>query len=293
MKTPVFVGASTALITPFGGGRVDYHALNDLIYRQKLAGSSAVTVCGTTGEAVTMTPREQREVIEFCVRHARGMKIIAGAGTNDTARTLQQARAAEDAGADAVLIVTPYYNKPSQAGLIRHFVAVADAVQIPVILYNVPSRTGVGLTAGTCRELARHPNINGIKEASGSLSLASELLTNVEEGFTLWSGNDDLTVPLMALGAKGVISVAGNIVPEVMVKLTGACLEGRFEEAAALHRYYSRLFSVLFRETNPIPVKSAAALLGLCREEYRLPLCPPAEETRQTLRETLAGYALI
>ncbi len=293
MKTPVFTGFSTALITPFHQGIVDYPALNELLIKQKLAGSSAVTICGTTGENVTLTPSEQREVITFCTEHSQGMKIIAGAGTNDTARTLQQAQSAQEAGADAVLIVTPYYNRPTEAGLLCHYIAVADKVNIPVILYNVPSRTGVSLTADMCRELSLHPNINGIKEASGSLPLAMDILCQCGDDFSLWSGNDEMTVPLMAIGARGVITVAGNIIPEVMAQLTEACLGGRFEEAAQLQKAFTPLLHALFSESNPIPVKAAVAALGLCHEEYRLPLCPPTESTRRKLYEALRGLGII
>jgi 4-hydroxy-tetrahydrodipicolinate synthase len=293
VKTPVFTGASTAIITPFRDGKVDYAALAKILHMQKIAGTAAITVCGTTGEAATMTENERKSVISFCVRHSDGMKIIAGAGTNDTRTTLDLSMEAEDAGADAVLLVTPYYNKPTQAGLIEHYSYVADRLTVPVILYNVPSRTGVSISSESCIALAQHPNINGIKEASGSFNLLSKILADCDKDFTVWSGNDDLTVPMMALGAKGVISVAGNIVPSVMTQLTDLCLANRFDEAAKIHLRYHPLFSALFMETNPIPVKTAMAAMGLCTDEFRSPLCRMTENNKSKLINILNSFGLV
>ncbi|MGM9522258.1 MAG: 4-hydroxy-tetrahydrodipicolinate synthase [Oscillospiraceae bacterium] len=293
MKTPVFTGSSTAIITPFMSGRVDYGAMADLLNMQRLAGTAAITVCGTTGEAVTMTPEEQAETIHFCVSHSFGMKIIAGAGSNDTSHALELSLSAQEAGADALLIVTPYYNKPTQTGLIEHYTRIADSVSIPIILYNVPSRTGVSLTAETCRELSGHPRINGIKEASGDLTLLSRILLLCGDELNVWSGSDDLTLPMMALGAKGVISVAANIIPEAMAQLSGLCLEGKFEDAARIHLHYFELLKALFMVSNPIPVKIAAAAMGLCSDELRPPLCKPDSETCEKLITILKKHGIV
>lgn len=272
---------------------MDYNALLKLIEIQKLAGVAALTVCGTTGESVTMTPQEQRAVIAFCVKHKGGMKIIAGAGTNDTSRALDQTRAAADAGADAVLIVTPYYNRPTQAGLTDHYTYIADRVSVPVILYNVPSRTGTAIAPETVLELSKHPNINGIKEAGPGTALTSYIMSTCPDAMNVWSGNDTETVPLMALGARGVISVASNVVPETMVELTRLCLLGEYGLASRLHARSYDLMTALFWETNPIPVKTALSMMGLCEEEFRLPLREMGEGNKQRLREVLERYKLV
>ena len=293
MKVPVFTGSSTALITPFDRGSVDKRALGHILDIQKIAGSAAVTVCGTTGEASVMTPEEQADTIHFCAENAGDMVVIAGAGSNDTAKAVELARAAQEAGADAVLSVTPYYNKPTQSGLIDHYLRIADSIKIPLILYNVPSRTGVSLKPESCLELSRHPNINGIKEASGDLGLVSRIISLCGNDLNIWSGNDELTLPMMSLGARGVISVVGNIVPEITARLCDLCLRGRYSEAAMVHTSYLELMEAMFLVSNPIPCKTAASLMGLCREEFRLPLCPPDGETRRRLVSVLRSYGLV
>ena len=292
MKEPVFTGTSTAIITPLKNGQIDFESFAGIMETQKIAGIAAVTVCGTTGEAATLTSDEQVRIIKACVDSSGKMKVIAGAGANDTKRALYQSQAAEGAGADALLIVTPYYNKPSQKGLVEHYTFIADRVHIPIIMYNVPSRTGVSLTPETCAYLYSHPNINGIKDATGDLSYTSKVLSLCGD-INIWSGNDDLTVPMMSLGAKGVISVASNIIPEKMVSIANACLSGNYEEASKLHGKYFNLMKALFIETNPLPVKTAASFMGLCSAEFRLPLCPMGNDTTEILKRTMKQYNLI
>ena len=272
VKSPVFKGSCTAILTPFSEHGVDYERLRSNLSFQYENGSAAIVVCGTTGEAATLSPEEQQEMLRICVRDFGGkMKIIVGIGSNNTRAALRAAENAKAAGADAVLMVTPYYNKSTQRGLIEHFSFVADRVDLPMILYNVPSRTGIGLTAETCRSLSRHPNINGIKEASGDIALAGKIRALCGDDLYIWSGNDDCTVPLMSLGALGVISVAGNIVPGAVAKLCALCLEGEFKDAVALYTRYAPLVSTLFIETNPIPVKAAMRALDMDSGLLRLP----------------------
>lgn len=293
MKTPVFTGVSTAIITPFLNGKIDYDSYRELLNMQKIAGIPAVTVCGTTGEAVTMTPDEQYELIKYSVANKEQLKIIAGCGTNDTMRASELAQAAESAGADALLIVTPYYNKPSQKGLIEHYTYIADRVSKPIILYNVPSRTGVSLSPDTCRILSQHKNINGIKEASGDLNLTSEIINACGDSLNIWSGNDDNVVPMMSLGACGVISVASNIIPREMVLLTRYCRENNFKDAAALQLKYQKFIKTLFCLSNPIPIKTMMAVREMCAEEFRLPLCLADENNKNKILSVMYEYDLI
>lgn len=279
VKTPVFKGSCTAIITPFSEHGIDYEKLKKNIEYQYENGSSALVVCGTTGENATISKEEHDELVRVAVRESKGrMKIIAGIGSNNTSSALRAAENAKYAGADAVLMVSPYYNKTSQKGLIEHFTYVADRVDIPMILYNVPSRTGINISVESCKELSRHPNINGIKEASGDISYASRLRSVCGDDLHIWSGNDDCTVALMSLGALGVISVASNIVPGAVSKLCALCLEEKFREATELFSKYSKLFSALFIETNPIPVKTAMKMMGMDSGIMRLPLTELAQE---------------
>lgn len=275
MKETVFTGVCPALVTPFDpGGAVNYDTFAELVERQIQGGVSALCVCGTTGESATLSDAEQAALTAFCVKQAGGrVKVLAGAGSNDTSHALSLSLAAQRAGADALLLVTPYYNKTTQAGLVKHFTYIADRVDLPVILYNVPARTGVSITAATYAVLARHPSIVGVKEASGNLDLVTHTRRLCPEDFTIWSGNDDQVVPLMALGAKGVISVAANLMPEAMAKLADLCLDGDFRAASRLQIEYAALLSALFREVNPIPVKTALGLMGWNVGGLRLPLC--------------------
>ena len=292
--TPIFRGVATALVTPLTENGVDYNQFGRLIDWQIDEGVNALVVCGTTGESSTLTDEEHREAIRFCVERTNGrIPVIAGTGSNDTAYAIELTRFACEAGADACLVVTPYYNKATQAGLIRHYQVIADAVDIPLILYNVPSRTGVNIQPETYAALAKHPNIVGTKEANGDLGSVQKTLSLCPKEFTVWSGNDDDTVPICALGGKGVISVAANILPAEIKKLTRMCLEQNFSAAGKLQIHLKALIDMLFCEVNPIPVKTAMAMLGLSSGELRLPLCPPTEEHKELIRNTLAEYGLL
>ena len=288
VKVPVFKGSCTAIVTPFNEHGVDYERLKKNLEFQYENGTSAIVVCGTTGENATHTPNEHDELVRVTVRTVNGrMKVIAGIGSNNTENALRAAENAKYSGADAVLMVTPYYNKTTQKGLIEHFSYVADRVDIPMILYNVPSRTGIGITADTCKVLSQHPNINGIKEASGDISLAAEIRSLCGDDLYIWSGNDDCTIPLMSLGALGVISVASNIVPGAVAKLCALCLEGSYAEATELYAKYASLFSALFIETNPIPVKAAMKMMGMDSGILRLPLTEISQESFETLLKAM------
>ena len=294
VKTPIFRGSCTAIITPFDAHGVDYERLKKNLAFQYENGTAAVVVCGTTGENATLTHEEHDELVRVTMRECVGkMKVIVGIGSNNTLSALRAAESAKSAGADAVLMVTPYYNKSTQKGLTEHFCYVADRVEIPLILYNVPSRTGIGLTAETCKTLSQHPNIVGIKEASGDIALAGRIRSACGDDLFIWSGNDDCTVPLMALGALGVISVASNIAPGVVAKLCSLCLEGAFSEAAELYAKYTPLMAALFLETNPIPVKAAMQIMGIDSGILRLPLVEISQENRSRLLSTMrdAGIA--
>lgn len=288
VKVPVFKGSCTAIVTPFSEQGVDYERLKKNLEFQYENGTSAVVVCGTTGENATHTPNEHDELVRVTVRTVNGrMKVIAGIGSNNTENALRAAENAKYSGADAVLMVTPYYNKTTQKGLIEHFSYVADRVDIPMILYNVPSRTGIGISADTCKALAQHPNINGIKEASGDIALAAKIRSLCGDDLYIWSGNDDCTIPLMSLGALGVISVASNIVPGAVAKLCALCLEGSYAEATELYAKYASLFSALFIETNPIPVKAALKMMGMDSGILRLPLTEISQESFETLLKAM------
>ena len=293
MRSCVFTGSAVAIVTPFRDGQVDLPAFDRLVEWQLSCGTDAIVVCGTTGEAATLSLDERTALIERCVRIADGhVPVIAGSGTNSTASSVTLSRAAQSAGADALLTVTPYYNKASQSGLVRHFSAIADAVDIPIILYNVPSRTGVSCTAQTYQKLAEHPNIAGVKEASDDFDLIQDTLALCPADFTLWSGNDGSTAAIMALGGKGVISVAANIVPCEMHELTQLCLSGDFPEAARLQIRLHALIRALFCEVNPIPVKAAMENLGLCSGELRLPLCAISEQNRSRLTRAMEDFGV-
>ena len=293
MKQSIFTGVATAIITPFKGGMVDYNALARQLDFQIKGGVDAIVVCGTTGEASTMSYHERMRTIEYCVEHVNGrVPVIAGSGSNSTENAVALSRDARRSGADALLTVTPYYNKATQAGLIRHFSVIADAVDIPLILYSVPSRTGVAIAPETYAALARHGNIAGTKEASGSLTTVARTRVLCPADFSIWSGNDDETVPIWALGGKGVISVAANLIPEKMHRLTTLCAKGDFAAAGQLQVQLKAFIDMLFCEVNPIPVKTAMAELGWDYGELRLPLCKPSEEHLALIRKTLADYNL-
>ncbi len=295
MRTPVFTGSCPALVTPFNNdGSINYDAFGKLIDDQIAAGVDAVCVCGTTGESATMSIREHIAAVEYCVKRVdHRVKVIAGTGSNDTSAAVYLTQHAQESGADAALLVTPYYNKASQTGLIKHYEYIADRTTLPMILYNVPGRTGVSFTAETYKTLAQHPHINGVKEASGNFSLLAHTRCLCPEDFYIWSGNDDQVVPMMALGAKGVISVASNIIPEVMLKMSHLCLENDFEAASKLQIEYMDLIDALFIEVNPIPIKAAMNLLGMQAGPLRLPLCDMGEKNLETLRQSMQRMNLL
>lgn len=291
MKTPVFTGTCTALVTPFReSGSIDYSAFARQMDRQLEAGVDALCVCGTTGESAALTAQEHIHLVEFCVSHAGGRcKVLAGSGSNDTAAALDLCLHAQEAGADALLVVTPYYNKTTQAGLVKHYEHLADRVEKPIILYNVPGRTGLSFTPETYHILSQHPGINGVKEASGDFGLITRTLALCGEDLNLWSGDDGQTVPMMALGAKGLISVASNLIPKGMTELTHSWFRGDVDKARELQLAYTPLFDALFSQVNPIPVKAAMEEAGLDSGVLRLPLVRMDHGARKELKELLGG----
>ncbi|MGI5936723.1 MAG: 4-hydroxy-tetrahydrodipicolinate synthase [Oscillospiraceae bacterium] len=293
MKTPIFTGCGTAIVTPFTDNGIDYQKMGELIDFQYENGVSAIIVCGTTGENATQPVEEHEELVDFVVKHTAGrMKMIAGVGSNDTMTSLRLATSAKASGVDGILMVTPYYNKTTQKGLIKHFTYVADRVDVPMILYNVPSRTGIGIAAETYKELSKHPNINGVKEASGDFSLFSRTRALCGDDLYVWSGNDDNTIPMMSMGALGVISVASNIIPKEVSEMCRLCLEGDFAAATKLYFKYADLFAKLFIEVNPIPVKTAMNLMGMNVGKLRLPLCEMSGENLAKLKESLINAGI-
>ena len=293
MKEPVFTGCAAALVTPFKDGEVDFPALGRLIDLQIAGGCAAVVVCATTGESAVLSYPEHKAIVGEAVRCARGrIPVIAGAGSNSTDHALTLIRQAEEAGADGTLLVTPYYNKTSQAGLIRHYSYLADRAEKPILLYDVPARTGMTIAPETLAELSRHPRIAGVKAAGTDLDAISRAMRLCPADFSFYSGNDSLTLPLMALGAKGVISVCANLIPEAMSELTRLCLAGDYRDAASLHYEYLELMEALFLDVNPIPVKAAMAAAGLCSGELRLPLTELSGEKRAKLILLMQRYGL-
>ena len=294
MRKPLFTGSGVAIVTPFTKDTVDLEAFGRLIDFQLANGTDAVIVCGTTGEASTMTYGERMRTIEYCVERVNGrVPVIAGSGSNATPNAIALGRDAVRAGADGLLVVTPFYNKATQAGLVKHYTAIADAAEKPIILYDVPSRTGVTIAPETYAELAKHPNINGVKEAGSNLSNIQKTRNLCPDDFSIWSGNDDETAAICLLGGRGVISVAANVVPDRMHQLVRLCLANDFTAAGKLQLDLKELCDVLFCEVNPIPVKTALELMGLCGGTLRLPLCEPSEEHRERIRKTLVRYGLL
>jgi 4-hydroxy-tetrahydrodipicolinate synthase len=284
-------GCYTALITPFRDGPIDETALRALVERQIAGGVSGLVPCGTTGEAPALAAAEWDRVVSIVVETAGGrVPVLAGTGSNNTVTVIERTRRARTLGADGALVVTPYYNRPTPDGLHRHFVAIAEAVDLPLVLYNVPGRTGVNLLPETVARLAEVPTIVGIKEASGSLDQASQIRREANRDFVLLSGDDSLTLPMMGIGAGGVISVVSNIVPEAVSALTSACLEGDFVTGRTLHLALFDLCRAMFVETNPTPVKAAAALLGYCSPEVRLPLAPLSEAAQRRVESALETW---
>ena len=283
MKNTVFTGMATAIVTPMTPAGIDYDALGRFIDFQIENGINAIVVMGTTGENATIEPEDQKKIIAYTVeRVAKRVPVIAGTGSNNTAHVLENTAAACEVGADAILVVTPYYNKATQKGLIKHFQTVADASTVPVILYNVPGRTGCNLLPASVAELAKHPNIVGIKEASGNMAQVVELFAKCGDLIDIYSGEDALTVPMMSMGGKGTISVVSNVAPKESVAMTDAAAAGDFKTAAEMQCKLLPLINALFCEVNPIPAKAGVAALGFGENYLRMPLTPmePANEER-------------
>ena len=289
MKKPVFEGLATAIVTPFKNGTIDIPTFEMLLDAQLAANVDAIVVCGTTGESATLSAQEQLALIAHAIQYTAGRcKIIAGTGSNDTAHAIDMSRAASSMGACAVLVVTPYYNKCTQAGLIAHYTAIADAVSCSVICYNVPSRTGVDMTLETYQALSKHPNIQGVKEAGGSPAKIAKTIETCADDFFVWSGNDDEAVCAMALGAKGLISVLSNVRPKKTLAMLRACQQNDFRRAGALQRELMELIGALFCVVNPIPVKKALELEGIPVGDPRLPLTAFPAEKLPLLKAALA-----
>lgn len=291
----MFSGVYTALVTPFTkSGELDVQKLKDLVDFQIKEGISGLVPVGTTGESPTLSIKENIEVIDLVVKRSAGRKkIIAGTGANCTAEALEMTKAAKNIGADASLQVAPYYNKPSQEGLYRHFMTIADKVDLPIVVYNIPGRSGVNIETDTLMRLAIHPNIVAVKEASGDMGQVMDVLKRKPENFDLLSGDDSIAMPITLLGGSGVISVASNILPAKMEEMIGAALRGEVEKARELHFNMLPFFKSMGLETNPLPVKSAMAIAGMVEEVFRLPLCIPYEETRFKLKEALKQQGLL
>ncbi|MCL2106038.1 MAG: 4-hydroxy-tetrahydrodipicolinate synthase [Oscillospiraceae bacterium] len=295
MKKLIFTGAGVAIVTPFHNDfSVNYDKLGELIDDQIARGTDAVIICGTTGESPTLSPEEHAEVIRFAVKRVAGrVPCIAGTGSNDTVFATRLSREAEEAGADALLMVTPYYNKASQAGLIKHFSYVADRVNIPIILYNVPSRTGVDIKPETYLALSKHPNIAAIKEANGDISSVAKTIALCGEDLAVYSGNDDQITALIALGGKGVISVLSNVAPEIAHEIAALGVAGDIPASAALQLEWLDLCNDLFVDVNPIPVKAAMNMMGLEVGPCRLPLCGMSDAAAAKLKAALQNHGLI
>lgn len=288
MNTPLFTGSGIALITPFRDGNVDWNALANLIEEQIAAGTDALITLGTTGEPATLSTQERLAVAQFTINQAAGrVPVVAGAGSNSTATAVASAQQMQDLGADGLLVVTPYYNKATQAGLMEHFVAVGDAAEVPVILYNVPGRTGVNLDPQTALALSAHPRIVGLKEASGSLSQLLEVARLCRGSLDLYSGNDDQIFTMMTLGGSGVISVAAHVVPRQIRQIVTDFAAGDIESSRQVQESLAPLVAALFSEVSPIPVKAALAFQGKIADELRLPLTPMSSGAREALEEQM------
>ena len=293
MKSLVLSGCGTALVTPFRDGEVDYAAFSGMLDRQMAAGMHFLVPLGTTGETPCLEEEERIKILQLAKEKCPDRPVIVGGGTNSLAQTVRSMKLLEPYGPDAFLIVVPYYNKPTQEGIYEYFKAVADASDKPIVMYNVPSRTGVNMSAETALRLAETENIVAVKEASGNYAQISEIIRCAPEGFSVLSGNDDETLSLMATGAAGVISVASNIAPALMVRMTEALLSGNIPEARELHHRLTPLFRNCFIESNPVPVKAGLAAMGLLAEEFRLPLVPGTRKTYETMRRTIEELGLI
>ena len=289
----MFQGAIVATVTPFRNGKLDVTALRKLVKFQIESGTDGIVPCGTTGESATLSFEEHERVIDTVIQAAGGkVPVIAGTGSNNTREAVRLTRYAKKAGASGALVITPYYNKPTQEGLYLHFRAVAESADLPIVLYNVPGRTGVNMTAATVARLAEVPNIVGVKEASGNLNQVCDIVRATPKTFCVLSGDDFLFFPMMALGGKGVISVASNVAPRAMAELYDAYVIGEISRAREIHYRLWPLFHACFLETNPIPAKTALAMMGRIREEFRLPLCPMGDANRKALAQVLSALRL-
>ncbi len=293
MSNTIFRGAATAIATPmFEDGSINFEEFGKMLDFQVNSKADSVVVCGTTGESATMTDEEHVETIRYCIKKIGGrIPVIAGTGSNDTAYAIELSKEAQALGADALLLVTPYYNKTSQRGLIKHFTAIADSVNLPIVLYNVPSRTGISIAAETYIELAKHPNITAVKEASGNMDLMMQVSANTD--LDIYSGNDDEVLPCLALGGKGVISVSSNVCPKEKHDEVTLFLEGKHEEALAIQKKLLALEKALFMDVNPIPVKQALNIMGFKAGECRLPLCGMTEEMNGRLKAVMEPLGLV
>jgi len=290
----IFEGSGVAIITPFKNGEIDYDALRSLLEWQVEEGTDAIVICGTTGEASTLSDNEQIDAIDFTVDVIGGrVPVIAGVGSNYTAHGLELTRRAESVGADALLHVTPYYNKASRKGLIDHFTAMANATSLPILVYSVAGRTGMNIDPSVCEELAAVKNIVGVKEASGNISQVVEIARRSPEGFDLYSGNDDMVVPLLSVGGKGVISVLANVAPRETHDMVRKFLDGDVKGSCGIQLRAKPLIDALFIEVNPIPVKAALYMMGKCEYEYRMPLCPLEEGHYKVLEKEMKAFGLI
>ena len=294
LKKSIFEGAATAIITPFSGGTVDYDSFGRIIEDQISGGIDAIVVAGTTGEAATLTHEEHCECIKYVVEKVEGrVPVIAGTGSNDTAYGIELSQYACEVGADALLLVTPYYNKATPKGLIKNFLETADKTNKPIILYNVPSRTGCNISLPVYKELAKHERIVAVKEASGNISTIAELIDECGDSFDIYSGNDDQIVPVMSVGGKGVISVLSNLLPGETSEMCHAFMRGETQKSLKMQLQYLPLINALFSEVNPIPVKAAMAAMGYCEDYLRLPLTPMEDEHRAALLACMRAENLI
>lgn len=287
-------GSMVALATPFKDGKVDYAALESLVEWQIASGQTALVPCGSTGESATMNHAEHAEVVAAVIRTANGrVPVIAGTGSNATSEAIELTRAAERAGAQGALLISPYYNKPTQDGIVEHYRAVANASGLPLLVYNIPGRTGSTIEPQTLKRLAEIERVAGVKDATGSLDRVMDTIAACGDRFILLSGEDSLTVPMIAMGARGVITAAGNVIPKEMAQLTEAALAGRYDEARTVSYKVLPVIRALFLETNPIPVKAALSMMGRCRDELRLPLLPMAAGPREQLRKALVTAGVL
>ena len=289
----MFKGSGVAIVTPFKNDQVDFEKLEELLEWHIEENTDAIIICGTTGEASTMSLEEQKQAIKFTVEKVNGrIPVVAGTGSNNTRTSVELSRYSEDVGADSLLIVTPFYNKTTQQGLIEHYTTIADAVNIPIIIYNVPGRTGLNILPGTLAELSKHPNIRGVKEASGDIAQVAEIARLCPEDFYMYSGNDDMIVPLLSLGGVGVISVVANILPKDTHDMVSYFLDGNIEHSRELQLKMKPLIDALFIEVNPIPVREAMNILGMDVGVCRLPLIPMGKANREKLIEEMVAYGM-